>query len=332
MPDKTEFEQLKTRAQAFLDIGRYRESIPLLHQALGFDPEHSEILCMLSYAHLSLDEYKPALEWANKAVAQEPTQEWGHRLRSVIFMRTRQPRQALDAALTAASLSPDATFTLSNLAEAQVCCNQLKEAEASVARLLAVAPEEGLAHRTQAYVCVYQKKYAEAEAASRTSLRLDPENARALRLLGDALRGQKRLREAVESYAESLRRTPTSGETRKALQETAMDYLGWPWGPQIVGAFVAAALFLLKVDLYVASGMGALVVYAYGWVTVRHGLHEVWAGNRKFTELPPNTRAVVVDVCRTESPHYLNAAVWRYSLCCLALLAVYVIFLLWRGE
>ena len=128
MPDKTEFDQLKTRAQAFLDIGRYRESIPLLHQALGIDPEQSEILCMLSYAHLSLDEYKPALEWANKAIALELTQEeWGHQAaKRDLHADTAAQKGAPGRPRRGEACRPDGTFTLSNLAEAQVCNNQLQ--------------------------------------------------------------------------------------------------------------------------------------------------------------------------------------------------------------
>jgi tetratricopeptide (TPR) repeat protein len=327
-----EFTTLKKRAQALLDVGRYREAVPFLRKALALDPEQSEILCMLSYTHVSLEEYREALEWADKAVGMAPEEEWGHRLRSVIFMRTNKPKRALEAALVAARLSPDGLFTLSNLTEAQVCNNRMREAEASVERLLTVAPEEGLAHRTRAYVFLYQKKYEDAERSSRLALRLEPENPRALRLLGDALRGQKLLRGAVENYAESLRRAPTNAETRKALQETAMDYLGWPWGPQIVGLLVVFGLMAVKVESRLAMSMGALAVWGYGWATVRHGLQDLWADNPKFTALPAMTQAIVVDVCRTETPHYLRAAVWRYSMCCLAILILLLLFLIWRGE
>ena len=327
-----EFVMLKRRAQALLDVGRYREALPFLRQAHGLEPEQSEIPCMLSYAYVSLEEYREALEWADKAAGMAPEEEWGHRLRSVIFMRTNKPKRALEAALVAAQLSPDGLFTLSNLTEAQVCNHRMREAEATVERLLAVAPEDGLAHRTRAYVFLYQKKYEDAERSSRVALRLEPENARALRLLGDALRGQKLLRGAVENYAESLRRAPTNAETRKALQETAMDYLGWPWGPQIVGLLVAFGLMALKVESRAAMGLGALAVWGYGWATARHGLQELWADNPKFTALPATTQAILVDVCRTETPNYLRAAVWRYSLCCLAVLFLVLIFLLWRGD
>ena len=38
-----------------------------------------------------------------------------------------------------------------------------------------------------------------------------------------------------------------------------MDYLGWPWGPQIAGAFVAAVLVLLNVEVKCrVRDMGAL--------------------------------------------------------------------------
>jgi len=111
-----------------------------------------------------------------------------------------------------------------------------------------------------------------------------------------------------------------------------MDYLGWPWGPQIVGLSIAVVLTLLNLEIRLALGLGALAVWGYGWITARHGLHEVWSGNPKFTDMPAATQAMVVDVCRSETPHYLQAAVQRYSFCCLALLVLFLLIMLWRGE
>ncbi len=325
MPDENDLFQLKRRAQAALDVGRYRDAIPLLHNALAIDAENGEILCMLSYAYVNLEEYTPALEWANRAVAVDPGEEWGHRLRSVIFMRTSRMKDALSAALEAARLEPDGAFTLSTLTEAQVCNNLLPDAEATVQRLLAVAAEDALAHRTRAYVYVYQKKYVEAEASSRTALRLEPENPRALRLLGDALRGQKRLKEAVENYAESLRRNPTNEETRKALQVAAMDYLGWPWGPTLVGLLVCYGLMFAGMDLPYASGLAALAVWCFAWATCRHGLDSLWADNPKFQDLSPATRAILVDACRSEAMNYTSEALQRYSAISIFVFLIYIV-------
>ena len=313
-------------------MGRYQEAVPLLHQALAIDAENSDILCMLAYVYVSLEEYRPALEWASRAVAVDPGEEWGHRLRSVIFMRTKRLKQALEAALTASGISPDGLFTLSNLAEAQVCNNQMKAAEETAQRLLAVgarrrpgASDERVCVHLPEKVCGSGSQQPNRPAPGTRKL---PRPAPAR----DALRGQKRLREAIEGYAESLRRSPTNEETRKALQETAMDYLGWPSGPPLVGVVTACALMLLGLEFRLAIGLGAFLVWGYGRATVRHGLHDVWAGSPKWNEFPPATRAILVDVCRAEAPHYLHTAISRYALYCLTLLMLYFALLIWRGE
>lgn len=332
MPDENDLFQLKRRAQAALDVGRYREAIPLLHNALAIDAENGEILCMLSYACVNLEEYAPALEWANRAVAVNPGEEWGHRLRSVIFMRTDRLKAALEAAMEAARLEPDGTYTLSTLAEAQVCTNRLPEAEDTVQRLLAVAPEDGLAHRTRAYVYLAQKKYAEAETSSRTALKLEPDNSRALRLLGDSLLGQKRLKEAVENFAESLRRNPTNAETRRALQEAAMEYLGWPWGPTLIGVLVCYSLVFAGLDFSYAAALAYLCVWGFAWATCRHGLASLWADNPKFQDLSPATRALVIDACREETAHYAYEVVQKYSLVNVGLFLLYMLVQMLRPK
>ena len=323
MPEENDIEILRARAQALFDVGRYKEALPLLHRALAIDPEDGELLCMLSFTCVHLEEYKDAMEWADKAVAVDPEEEWGHRLRSVILMRLGKIKPALDAALVAVELDPDGLYPLSNLVEAFVLNSKLEDADKIAQRMLSVSPEEGLTHRTCAYVSLYQHRFAEAEQSCRLALELEPENARSLRLLGDALSRQDRLREAMDSYAESLKRNPTNADTRKALANAAMRYLGRPWGPYLVGVIALLAMLVMSLSHFRAILVSGWLVRGYAWITVRHGLHEVWSANPRFTELPENTRYMIVEACRTQTSDYLDEVFLIYYL---FIIGVYILF------
>src|SRR5690349_15572218 len=77
LPDRSVLIQ---RAETLYELGRYREAIVLLNGLLARDPEDAYVLCALAANLLNLKETGKALEYAERAIAANPDQEWGHRL------------------------------------------------------------------------------------------------------------------------------------------------------------------------------------------------------------------------------------------------------------
>src|ERR1041385_1202582 len=76
-------QQLADRAEAYRDLGRSEQALPLLHQALALSPQDGSLLCQLAATYIHLKDWNRALEYANQAVMTDPSEEWGHRLCSI---------------------------------------------------------------------------------------------------------------------------------------------------------------------------------------------------------------------------------------------------------
>ena len=74
---------LLARIAVLADLGRWRDALPLLHEALALDPSNPAALGQLARARLGTDDHRGALEAADQLVAVRPDGDWGHRLRSI---------------------------------------------------------------------------------------------------------------------------------------------------------------------------------------------------------------------------------------------------------
>src|SRR5215470_4592746 len=100
----SDIHSLKLKVDALTEINRNREAIELLHRALQFTPEDARLLCRLSLAHLNLQENDLAQRYANDAIAADPLDEWGHRLRSIVLLREGRKFESLESAREAVRL------------------------------------------------------------------------------------------------------------------------------------------------------------------------------------------------------------------------------------
>ena len=100
-----------------MDMGRPREAIPVLGQALSQTPQDCRVLCLLSLAYMKVGDKVMALKFANRAVEADPEEEWGYRLRSMhlretsnnpfrFFLRDKNLEQSVLAAKEAIRLAP----------------------------------------------------------------------------------------------------------------------------------------------------------------------------------------------------------------------------------
>src|SRR6478672_10428916 len=126
---------LKSKVDALTEINRNREAIELLHRALQMTPGDARLLCRLSLAHLNLNENDLAQRYANDAIAADPLEEWGFRLRSIVLLRQGRKHESLEAAQEAVRLSPREPLALYSLAQAQRANHRIREARQMAEKL-----------------------------------------------------------------------------------------------------------------------------------------------------------------------------------------------------
>lgn len=206
------------RAQALMDVGRWREALKPLRQALVIEPKNGEVLCRISLAWLQLSDFEQALAYADSVVQNEPWNEWGHRLRGRALLRLGRKSEAIASAEEAVRLAPYLQQTLCLLTEAQIANRRLSEARQTALRAREVAPEAPEAHAVLAMVAMAYKSWREAEEHLRKALSLRPISYAILNDLGVCLLNQEKEREAIEMFRQAARANPAAEIARNNLK------------------------------------------------------------------------------------------------------------------
>jgi tetratricopeptide (TPR) repeat protein len=95
------------RVEALIDLGRLDEARRLLVTVLAGDPMAAAALRLLAFCDYQRGDGPAAPEAADRAIAAEPENEWGHRLRAWALLLLGEPDAAMSAALETVRLEPE---------------------------------------------------------------------------------------------------------------------------------------------------------------------------------------------------------------------------------
>lgn len=213
---------LLKRAQALIEMGRYKEAIVELSAIQATDDgQSSMVLCHLAVCHFNLGKGRDALKYAQEAIAAEPNNEWAFRLMSFSYLRMGMNKEALKAAEEAAAIAPDWPLALFTLANAQRAYGQLGDAFKTATYLLEVAPD-ATAYNLMGHIYLDSERRADAEQYFRKALEFDPEHAGAHNNLG-LVYEYSRPGDAREAFLTALKIDPTFEEAKYNLKELDTD-------------------------------------------------------------------------------------------------------------
>ncbi len=215
---------MRARADALLEIGRYHDAVPLLQSGLILTPCDAPLLCRMAFAFLNLGNLPEAMRYANEAVSAEPTEEWGHRLRSAIFLEERETAQAVRAAEEAVALNPNGEQSLHALIKALLGAKQKDRAEETAAHMRRISPDSIWTNDGSALAAMHLHQWENVEKYCRASLALNPELYGAMNNLGMALCHLGRFQEAIVCFREAARLMPTDQTIHQRIA-TARAYL-----------------------------------------------------------------------------------------------------------
>jgi tetratricopeptide (TPR) repeat protein len=214
-------DNLSSRANALIEMGRPEEAIPLLVRAIALDPDDAHTRCRFVLALMRVGKQTEALEQAEAALAVDASGEWPHRLRAILLGQQGRHKEALESALEAVRIEPELPSALYTLGSVYVNLKRYRDADEVGVQILEAAPDDSDSHELLAFIAVRQNKHRDTEKHARESLRLNPENMDAMRFLAIGLRGQRKRKEATEAWLEVVRRNPTNKSYRHELVETS---------------------------------------------------------------------------------------------------------------
>jgi GT2 family glycosyltransferase/tetratricopeptide (TPR) repeat protein len=197
------------------DLGRAEEQWRLVVQEA---PRHRPGWRGLGELLLRRGNAPDAAALADRLLADEALRAEGELLHGQVAAAAGARDEARRRFRAAAAARPD------DPERVEVCCRFLfehgepAEAEAALARLLGLRPQDASAHHNLGTVYVWQGRAREAAESYQRSVRLRPESAATWLCLGDALRDLGRPGEAAEAWGHAARRDPGGPEAAEALR------------------------------------------------------------------------------------------------------------------
>lgn len=290
MSDHSDALERARQIDILLELRRYEEAADRASRALGEAPDDYGLLCRLCLAQLNLRDLGPALLSAQSAMAAGPTQEWPHRLASIVWRQAGQYREAVEEARRAVALAPLAWQGHLCLAQALLSESPDRSEALSEAQLAArLEPDRAEVHVVLGQVEAASGNVKAAEKSFRDALAIDPQNATAhnelarTHLRGAApMFGSSQLAEAVGGFASAVQVDPRAGFGRRNMDIA-------------VGTFVYRSAYLLFLVAAVGFGLLAKATTFAAQVTpALLLLVPVGFATRFFLRLPPTLRSYVI--------------------------------------
>ena len=259
MGTSPEVEMLRDRARILCELGRYKEAIPLLHQALGMVPDDADLLCRLCSVHYHLKEWKQALKYADSAVAADPNSAWGHALRGQVLLVRNRNREAVRSAEVAVKLAPHHADYLRPLFHAYISCQRFKDAEQAALRYREARPDLPSPYELLATIAQSKMRMKEAEDLLRTAQSLDPTSSEIHRRLALLESRRKRTPETFQRLYEAVRLDPSNADAMEALSSIAFNFAGYPM--LAISAFAGCIIAILGPISHVNVGWPYALIF-----------------------------------------------------------------------
>lgn len=198
------------RAEQLVETRRINDAIKELELALGFEPNNSRALWLMSTSYFNIGDYDRSMAFARSLVAAEPDSDYGHYMLALNFNQQQKPEKAEEHIRRSLSINPNdadyyaflgqlymdkkewekaleyAAEGLANDAENAACLNirsitltklgRGDELKVSIAESLSANPQDAGTHAAAGWSKLETRKYSEAKVHFAEALRLDPNN------------------------------------------------------------------------------------------------------------------------------------------------------------
>lgn len=206
------------RAQAALEIGRPKQALDSLRQALATNPHDPDVLVLLARTYATLEQPGEQLSAARSALRQRPDDYEALFLAGAAALQLTRRDDAIDYLRRAIALEPEIWIAHSylGLALAETRAGR-SEAMASVERGVELGRDDAMAHSLAGHVAVAARDFSHAETYFRAALELEPDDADAMNGLSMVLGSTGRRREAAEGFGATLALDPQHDLARHNL-------------------------------------------------------------------------------------------------------------------
>lgn len=270
---EAEHDAQRQRLFTLLALGRWAD-VSAQGAALRAAGDVDAWVCHLA-ALSGQDNWQALRREAGHALARWPQDPRLHLLAGQAWLALGFYRRAAQVLQQGLALAPDLPGLLGQLARAQVLQGDAPAALHTLAKAQALQPGDPTLHLLLAFAQVHLGDHEAAARAAQAALRLAPDQADALALLGQLARPQSRTR-ALQLARQALQRPPTDSLYQRHYLQLQR---GWWWDVAAAGAVVLATAARAWDGLGSwAFAAAALAVLAVGLRLQRHSHRATLAG------------------------------------------------------
>ena len=222
------------RAQRAEENGHLQFALEDYQKAAAVAPDDARTHAAVGFCAMKLENYKLAVEAFGAAVAADPSSADHHYRCAVALAHVGDHEGAQRAHEKAVAVDPECADALASLASIMARKGEGEKARAYAQQALAVAPQQATAVVSLATVDMSERRYADAAERLSALLASDvvtPGNRPAVEtMLGDALDGQKKYREAFAAYTranDELKRLYASKYGGSPAAEATRNLIGY---------------------------------------------------------------------------------------------------------
>jgi Flp pilus assembly protein TadD len=197
------------RAGLLMQSHRAAEAVVVLREGLADAPENVQLLCALSEAHTTLQQWPEAILSAEAAVQRAPDSSPALCRLCAANLGAGRIRIARAAGRAAMRLDPHSVATLSTVFLVALRRRDRRQMSSLANRMLAINPADAMVQNDAGLACEARFQLRRAEGHFREALRIDPTYGPALANLGNLLGRLGRRTEALE-----VLRTAAEGDVR----------------------------------------------------------------------------------------------------------------------
>lgn len=209
-----------SRGRFHFDQGRYMEAIQEFTRELAESPDDASIFAWISLCHSRLENAKPALESAKKAVGLEPDNDFAFYALAQAYFANNQPKKAEEAIRKAIELEPYVSSYFANLAVALGNQSRWKAALEAAETGLELDPEDEFCAQVRAHALSLAGRKQDAIAAAEENIEENPDSPHAHATLGWVQLRRGDHKSAEGHFAEALRLDPNEELARDGLLES----------------------------------------------------------------------------------------------------------------
>jgi tetratricopeptide (TPR) repeat protein len=284
------------RARELIDQDRYAEAAEVLETGIGkYGPGSVSQLLLAWCLHLS-GRQDDALEWAGRAVDEEPDDEDAHWLQANILFDLGHPEDAAESLWRAIDLAPDNGRYYMQLAWYRYIDQEFAKTRELVEQALERAPGDAWVQHTAGRIYDHHLRHKRAHAHYVRALEIDPDDVTVRDDLAEMLQTRGRLSAGVRvawetakaaeaAEAESEAAGAAQGRDEESLYEVTLRRWSWRWYEWAL----RIALLLNVIDWIFPTPLPGSAVLA-GATVVAYGALWTWS----LFRLPPECRRDLV--------------------------------------